>query len=200
MFAELLRSKLAGICELSPEQIERLRLHYELLSKWNQTVNLTAVRNLEDAVERHYCESVFLAFHLPVGPISVADVGSGAGFPGIPIAILRPECSVALIESHQRKAVFLREASRDLSNVCTLPKRAEEVSQRFDWALSRAVKYAEIVPALMGLGRHVALLAGDISAGKTKFPEIEWREPIRLPWGDRRYLLMGIVSRGTRST
>src|ERR1035441_8794236 len=113
MFAELLRSKLAGICELAEPQIERLKLHYELLTRWNTVLSLTSVRTLEEVVERHYCESVFAACYLTEAAASVADIGSGAGFPGIPIAIVRPDCSVVLIESHQRKATFRSEERRE---------------------------------------------------------------------------------------
>ena len=189
MFAELLRSKLAGICELSEPQIERLEVHYELLQRWNRVVSLTSVRGLEEAVERHYCESVFAACHLPDGPASVADVGSGAGFPGIPIAIVRPDCSVVLMESHRRKAVFLKEASRDLANVRVVAKRAEEVAERFDWVVSRAVRYSDIAGVLMKLGRNVELLTGEVRA--EDLGGFEWQEPIRLPWGDRRLLWIG---------
>jgi 16S rRNA (guanine527-N7)-methyltransferase len=71
--------------------------------------------------------------------LRVLDVGSGAGFPGIPVAILRPECLIDLAESHQRKAVFLREASRNLPNVRVLPQRAETLAKSYDWIVSRAV-------------------------------------------------------------
>jgi 16S rRNA (guanine527-N7)-methyltransferase len=189
VFAKLLRAKLGGICELSSEQIERLHGHYELLAKWNEVLNLTSVRNLEQAVERHYCESVYLAFHLPDGPISIADVGSGAGFPGIPIAVVRPQASVSLIESHLRKAVFLREASRDLANVRVIAQRAEHVSERFDWVVSRAVKYSDIAGALKLLGHQAEILTGEVRAAD--LPGFTWQEPIRLPWGDRRLLWIG---------
>src|SRR5580693_8645036 len=119
--------------------------------RWNQTVNLTAIRMREEAIERHYCESLFLGARLPAGALRIADVGSGAGFPGFPVAILRPECSVTLIESHQRKAVFLREASRAVPNVRVLAKRAEDVEETFDWVISRAVSYADLVPFLKKL-------------------------------------------------
>ena len=112
MFADILRARLACIIDLSPAQVSALDAHYQLLLRWNRTLNLTRVESLEEAVERHYCESVFLASHLPAGPLRVADIGSGAGFPGFPVAVARPDCQVTLIESHQRKAVFLREASR----------------------------------------------------------------------------------------
>ena len=189
MFAELLRSKLAGICELSEAQIERLKLHYELLRRWNNVLSLTSVRTLEEAVERHYCESVFAACHLPEVPASIADVGSGAGFPGIPIAVVRQQCSLVLIESHRRKAAFLKEASRDLANVRVIAKRANDVAERFDWVVSRAVRYSDIAGALKKLGRNAELLTGEVRA--VDLDGFEWREPIRLPWGERRYLWIG---------
>ena len=189
MFAELLRSKLAGVCELSEWHIERLGRHCELLTRWNRVLSLTSVRTLEDAVERHYCESVFAAYNLPEWPVSVADIGSGAGFPGIPIAIVRPGCSVVLIESHQRKAAFLKEASRDLANVRVIAKRAEEVAEPFDWVVSRAVRYSEIADVLKKLGRNVELLTGEVRA--EHMSGFDWREPLRLPWGERRYLWIG---------
>jgi 16S rRNA (guanine527-N7)-methyltransferase len=189
MFAELLRSKLAGICELSGAQVERLKVHYEILDRWNKVLSLTSVRTVEEVVERHYCESVFAAWHLPEEPASIADVGSGAGFPGIPIAIVRPGCLVVLIESHKRKAAFLKEASRDLANVRVVAERAEDVIGRFDWAVSRAVRYSDIACALKSLGRNAELLTGEVRAADLS--GFEWQEPIRLPWGERRYLWIG---------
>jgi len=198
MFAEVLRAKLAGICELSEPQIERLKLHYELLTRWNRVLSLTSVRTVEESVERHYCESVFSAFHLPDDAASVADVGSGPGFPGIPMAIVRPKFQVVLIESHRRKAAFLKEASRDLANVRVLAERAEDVAERFDWVVSRAVRYADIAGALKKLGRKAELLTGELRAAD--LPGFEWQNPIQLPWGERRYLWIGSnnVSRETK--
>ncbi len=192
MFAELLASRLRGVAELSAEQSAALERHYDLLVRWNKVLNLTSVRNTAEAVERHYCESVFLATHLPAGRLAVADVGSGAGFPGFPVAILRPDCAVAVIESHQRKAVFLREASRDLANVRVLARRAEDVQERFDWAVSRAVNAADIAAILRRLADNLALLAGEEQPGV----KADWAAPVRLPWGARRFLWM-TVSRGT---
>jgi 16S rRNA (guanine527-N7)-methyltransferase len=189
MFADLLRAKLAGICDLSAWQIQQLGLHYELLTRWNRVLSLTSVVSIEEAVERHYCESVFAACHLPEGAASVADIGSGAGFPGIPIAIVRPECQVVLIESHQRKAAFLKEASRASSNVRVASMRAEDVADSFDWVVSRAVRYSDIAGVLKKLGRNAELLTGEVQAAD--LAGFEWREPMRLPWGDRRYLWIG---------
>lgn len=189
MFAELLRSKLSGICQLSAGQIEQLQQHYELLTRWNKVLNLSSIRTDTEAVERHYCESVFAACRLPNEVLSIADVGSGAGFPGVPIAVVRPLCNVTLIEAHQRKAVFLREATRDFKNVRVLAKRAEQVSERFDWVVSRAVKCSDIVWALKKLGRHVELLTSELR--RSDLPGFEWQEPVRLPWGRQRYLWIG---------
>jgi len=189
MFAERLSSKLAGIFELSGLQVELLAAHYEVLTRWNRALNLTSVRSLENAVERHYCESVFAACHLPAGKASVADVGSGAGFPGIPIAIVRPDISVVLIESHQRKATFLKEASRQLANVRVVGRRAEDIAESFDWVVSRAVRYSDIARALKRLGRNAELLTGEVR--EADLVGFEWQQAIRLPWGERRYLWIG---------
>jgi 16S rRNA (guanine527-N7)-methyltransferase len=189
VFAELLRSKLASVRKLTDEQVDRLHRHYDLLVRWNKSLNLTSIRTLEEAVERHYCESIFAADHLPEGRFSIADLGSGAGFPGIPIAVVRPECAVALIDSHQRKAVFLREAARDLANVQIIAKRAEDVSERFDWVVSRAVKYSDIGEDLKRLGASVELLSGEVDS--SDLPGFEWQVPVRLPWGEHRLLWIG---------
>jgi 16S rRNA (guanine527-N7)-methyltransferase len=186
MFVELLRSKLAGVCELSQPQLDRLNSHYELLTRWNKVLSLTSVRTLEESVERHYCESVFAACQLPVGSALIADLGSGAGFPGIPIAIVRQDCSVVLIEAHLRKAAFLKEATRDLANVRVVADRAERVVQDFDWVVSRAVRYSDIAAVLKKLGRNVELLTGEVRVDE--LAGFDWREPIQLPWGQRRYL------------
>ena len=189
MFADLLRQRLAGIVELSPGQVEALEAHYRLLLRWNRTLNLTSIRKIEEAVERHYCESLFLGTHLPQDLLRIADIGSGAGFPGFPVAVLRPDCSVTLIESHQRKAVFLREASRSLPNVRVLARRAEDVNEQFDWAISRAVGYEDLASFLKSLAPNVDLLTGgEAPPGGIGFV---WQPPIPMPWGAQRFLRIG---------
>jgi len=195
VFEDLLRAKLSGICDLSEAQAGRMRQHYELLSRWNRVLNLTRVHDLEEAVERHYCESVFAACHLPSDAGSIVDIGSGAGFPGIPIAVMRPQSPVVLVESHQRKAAFLKEATRDLLNVRVLGQRVEDVAEYFDWAVSRAVSFADIASTVKKLADRVELLIGEVQP--SDLPGFVWRPPIRLPWGQRRVLLIGGVSRET---
>src|SRR6266404_3596684 len=140
MFRELLAAEFAPYGSLSEDQLAQLERHYKLLVHWNQTINLTRIRKLEEVVRFHYCESLFLARALPLGPLRIVDVGSGGGFPGIPVAIFRPDCTVDLVESHQRKAVFLQEAARELPNVRVIAKRAEACEGRYDWMLARAVR------------------------------------------------------------
>jgi 16S rRNA (guanine527-N7)-methyltransferase len=189
MLADLLRQGLAGVVELSPGQVEALETHYQLLVRWNRTLNLTSIKGMEEAVERHYCESLFLGAQLPQGHLRIADIGSGAGFPGFPVAVLRPDCSVTLIESHQRKAVFLREATRGLPHVRVLARRAEEVEERFDRAISRAVSYEDLASFLKNLAPNVDLLTG----GEEPPDGIGfvWQAAIPVPWGRRRFLRVG---------
>ncbi len=194
MFPELLARCSTPTPALSAAQLAALEGHYELLCRWNRSLNLTTVLEVEAAVERHYCEGLFLAMRLDGGG-SVADIGSGAGFPGFVVAVARPECAVTLIESHQRKAVFLREVSRRISNVRVVSKRAEEVQERFDWVVSRAVSYEDLGKSVLRLASRVALLTG-----VDEPPEdwgLEW-EVVPLPWGRQRFLRIGrVVSRET---
>ncbi len=175
----------AGV-SASDEQIIQLSRHYVLLRQWNQRVNLTAIRESRKIVERHFGESLFLAVSLPEAK-TVVDVGSGAGFPGLPLAVARPEIAVTLVESIGKKAVFLKEAARELGNVRVLRARAEEVDERFDWAVCRAVSPAEVLPALRNLADNVALMVSQgVAAGLCE----GWERPIPLPWGDQRVLVM----------
>ena len=172
-FSDLLIGKFAPYGALSAVQVSQLERHYELLLKWNKTLNLTRITDISDSVELHYCESLYLAEFLPKLPLRIADVGSGAGFPGIPVAIYRPNCVVDLIESHQRKAVFLGEAVRELklTNVTVRPVRAEDARSEYDWVVSRAVNPRGVLD--LTLAPNIAILG---SQGD------------KLPWGQHRGL------------
>ena len=179
MFRELLAREFSPYGSLTPEQLGLLEAHYHLLLSWNRRLNLSRIGTMEDAVRLHYCESLFVATRLPSGPLSIVDVGSGAGFPGIPIAIQRPECSVTLVESHHRKCVFLHEASRGLHNVSVVTERAEKIASSYDWLVSRAVSARAVCK--LQLAKNLALLAG-----KDALPSSQRWEP--MPWGKDRYL------------
>jgi len=188
VFAELLRERLGSVIELSTIQIHQLEKHFDLLNRWNRLLNLTSLRKPAEIVERHYCESLFIATQLPRGALRIGDIGSGAGFPGIPLAIARPDCSVTLIESHQRKSVFLREAARELANVSVIPARAEEITDTFDWVTSRAVRFSEIERFAANLAPDIAILGGAEALSKNCFT---WNTPISIPWGNQRKLWLG---------
>jgi 16S rRNA (guanine527-N7)-methyltransferase len=180
MFRDLLVSEWAPFGHLSEDQILKLERHYELLIRWNKVLNLTRIQRLEDVVRLHYCESMFLGSLLPGHPQTIVDIGSGAGFPGVPIAILRPDCSVMLIESHQRKAVFLAEACEDVPSAAVICGRAEGITRKFDWLVSRAVSPAQLFS--LTLARSMAILTS--RADLRQLPEPVHVVPV--PWGNQR--------------
>ncbi len=183
MFKQLLATEFAPFGAIPDAQLQQLEQHYSALCHWNERLNLTRIRGLDESVRFHYCESLFLARFLPPGAHRIVDIGSGGGFPGIPVAIFRPECEVTLVESHQRKAVFLREVSRGLGNVRVAGKRAEDLGDSFDWSISRAVDPSEVLS--LSLSRHVALLIGQAdAAGLDNTGGIS----VLLPWGRQRVL------------
>jgi len=183
MFREFLAREFAPYGSLSPEQLDQLESHYQLLLRWNAKLNLTRIESIDEAARLHYCESLFLGQRLPAGPIRIVDVGSGAGFPGIPIAILRPECNVTLVESHKRKGVFLREAVRNLANAKVVTDRAENLKEEFDWLISRAVKPGDVFK--LNLANNLAILLGSDDASAFQQSEL-------LPWGDKRYVVFHV--------
>jgi 16S rRNA (guanine527-N7)-methyltransferase len=121
---------------LTPEMADGLSRYYELLSHWNSRVHLVAPCSPEEFATRHILESLVLLKHLP-RDANVAEVGAGAGLPVVPCLIVRPDLRAVLIESSQKKAVFLREA---LSR-CELSKRASVVNERFESVAAPAVDF-----------------------------------------------------------
>lgn len=124
--------------ELPADAQARLIAYLALLAKWNRTYNLTAVRDPAEMVARHLLDSLAV---LPwLHGDTLADLGSGAGLPGIPLAIARPGMQVALVESNGKKARFLREAVRSLPlpNVTVEPVRVQDATGRFDTITTRA--------------------------------------------------------------
>src|SRR5215813_11384175 len=126
------------------QQVIQIQQYISLLMHWNEKVNLTAIRDPLEILYRHFCESMFGAAVIPVEKCRLADVGSGGGFPGIPIKIIRPEAEVFLIESNFKKATFLTEVIRELglTGIRVLVSRYEELSEEvapLDVVCSRAV-------------------------------------------------------------
>lgn len=161
-------------------QINRLVAHYALLVRWNERTNLTRVTDPVAAARRHYGEAAFLHRELPDAE-SFVDVGSGAGFPGLPVAVLRPGTAMSLVESTQKKAAFLREVANGMANVNVFGGRIGSWPGSADWALMRAVNPARALPDLSGKVKRVAVL------GTEPPPENHfggWRER-KLPWSAR---------------
>ncbi len=135
----------AGLEPLTPEVRSKFDHYLALILRWNARMNLTAVRDPQEILSRHFLESIACARKLPEGIGSLLDFGSGAGFPGIPIALCRPEILVTLAESQSKKAAFLREAVRTLGlNSEVFGGRAEELTAQFDCATLRAVDRMEL--------------------------------------------------------
>ncbi|MGH8182364.1 MAG: 16S rRNA (guanine(527)-N(7))-methyltransferase RsmG [Rhodanobacteraceae bacterium] len=150
--ASLLADGLAAMQLALPADAQAKLLAYiDLLTRWNHSYNLTAVRDPEDMVSRHLLDSLAA---LPfLHGATLADLGSGAGLPGIPLAIARPDLHVTLIESNGKKARFLREAARSLPlpNVAVQQARVQDVTGTFDTISARA--FASLADMLAWGGR-----------------------------------------------
>lgn len=134
------REAFAAATGVSRETLDRLDVYGQRLAKWNKAINLVAKPTLDHIWMRHFMDSAQLLDHAPAGTRSWVDIGSGAGFPGLAIAILRPDISMTLVESDRRKCVFLNEVARacDVA-VGVLCDRAEAVDIKADIVSARAL-------------------------------------------------------------
>ncbi len=193
---------------LSTTQLQRISTYIDILQRWNARINLTAIRSEDEIVTRHFGESLFAARHLfPItahageDEVRVADLGSGAGFPGLPIKLWAPDIVLALIESNQKKAAFLREVARTLTltDVDIKNVRAEDLGpdQTFDLVTLRAVeRFAAVLPAAASLvtpGGRLALLIGSsqVKEAQAILPELSWQPEIPILGSKARTLLVG---------
>lgn len=189
----------AGLAPVTPEQASCFAAYLSLILRWNARTNLTAVRDEEGILSRHFVECIACARALPTGIATLLDFGSGAGLPGIPIAILRPEIAVTLAESQGKKAAFLQEAARTLGlPIAIHSSRAEDLRAVFDLVILRAVdKMAAAVTAAISLvapsgwlalmTTHSDLPLLQAEAGQ----EFIWSESVSLPGSDQRILALG---------
>jgi 16S rRNA (guanine527-N7)-methyltransferase len=194
----------AASTALTACDLNLISTYIDLLLRWNARINLTAIRNEEEIVTRHFGESLFAARQLfPDASrrdvrTSVADVGSGAGFPGIPIKLWAPGIALTLIESNHKKAAFLREVGRalTLTNIDIQNVRAENLDRTFDVVTFRAVeRFADILPVAARLvassGRLVLLISrAQVEQAYTVLAELSWEEPIPVPESEIRVLLV----------
>lgn len=191
---ELLRPYLGGT-PLAPEQLKSISTYIDILSLWNTKMNLTAIRDPEEMVRRHFGESLFAARILlaPDARITAADVGSGAGFPGIPMKIHAPGLKMTLIEAHGKKATFLREILRSikLTDIDVFQGRTENWRRTADLVVLRAVeRFEAILPAAAGLvgdGGRLGILIGESQASVArKLLKGDWQDPVPIPESSKR--------------
>jgi 16S rRNA (guanine527-N7)-methyltransferase len=209
---------------LSPTQLHDISTYIDILLRWNVRINLTAIRDPEEIVTRHFGESLFAARHLfpsissaysassavkdfdldsandhrPTTNDRLADLGSGAGFPGLPIKLWAPHISLTLIESSHKKAAFLREVTRTLTltDVDIQNVRAETVPPAaFDVVTLRAVeRFAGSLPIaarLLAPAGRLALLisSSQLKTLETTLPHVSWHPQVPVP-GSRSGILL----------
>jgi 16S rRNA (guanine527-N7)-methyltransferase len=180
---------------------DSIRVYINLLLRWNQRLSLTTVTSPSEILRFHIGESIAA---IPIAKATegrLADVGSGAGFPGIPLALLAPHLEVSLIESSVKKATFLAEALRELrlGNARTLRARYEEIDiprHGFDFICARALGQYETLlswstRALSTKGRVILWLGSEDAAKIAKSKEWCWQEPSKLLGTKARVLLIG---------
>src|SRR5205807_5672413 len=183
------------------DQVLQIQQYIKILAAWNDKVNLAAIRDPLDILSRHFGESMFAGISVPIERGRLADAGTGAGFPGLPLKIMRPGLQVFLIESSIKKATFLAEVIRELGlkEAQVLVRRYEELGEEIaplDYVCSRALgEYSKF----LDWAHSDALAAKQVVLwiGANDLPEIrknlswEWQEPIAVPNSLRRLILVG---------
>jgi 16S rRNA (guanine527-N7)-methyltransferase len=183
------------------DQVLQIQQYIGILLSWNEKVNLTAIRDPLEILYRHFCESMYAAGALALETGRLADVGSGGGFPGLPLKIICPGLRVFLVESNLKKATFLAEVIRELrlTDAQVLVRRYEELGEEIaplDFVCSRALGE---FPAFLEWANSQQIAAKQVILwiGARDLPEIErirtwdWHEPFQVPHSLRRFLLVG---------
>jgi 16S rRNA (guanine527-N7)-methyltransferase len=194
--AAQLAEGVAGLGLALPPQVEPRLLDYlALLQKWNRTYNLTAVREPSKMVVHHLLDCLAVVPHVTAR--TILDVGSGAGLPGIPLALALPQANVTLLESNHKKAAFLQQAKIELKldNVAVACERVETWQPRgsFEMVISRA--FSDLAEFVTLAGRHVAP-GGKLAAMKGIYPH---EEIAQLPAGWRLYEAIALTVPGLRA-
>jgi len=185
----------------SEDQIARIRAYVLLLLKWNRSISLTSIADPVEIVGRHFGESMYASKLLPVENCRLADVGTGAGFPGLALKIASPDIHITLIESNKKKCAFLSEVVRTLgfTHVEILPERFEQVRPEGVQAniiTSRAVgEFKELIRwstnALARRGHLLLWVGAEDSTRIARTPAWTWQPAVHLPDSQRRFILIG---------
>lgn len=186
---------------LDDQQLSAIAAYTHLLIKWNQSVNLTAIEDPQEIIARHFGESIFAASVISGISGRLADAGTGAGFPGMPLKIAIPSIQLLLIEPNNKKCAFLTEAKRSLGlrDVELFRGRYEDThgpGRELDFVCSRALGgYRELLrwarTALAPHGRVILWLGADDSLALSKTPGWTWQLPIPIPQSQRRLIQVG---------
>jgi 16S rRNA (guanine527-N7)-methyltransferase len=149
------RADFAAQADVSRETMQRFDIYYALLEKWNRRINLIGRKTMQAAWQRHFLDSAQLVPHIPADVKTVVDLGSGAGFPGLVIAILRPDLKIHLVDSDQRKCVFLQEVARQTDTQVEIhADRVEQLPHLApDLIIARALAPISVT---LALSRHFA--------------------------------------------
>jgi 16S rRNA (guanine527-N7)-methyltransferase len=186
---------------VSPKLAAQVRTYMEKLMQWSRVVSLTTIVEPREVLQRHFGESFYAARHLTRRDGHLADIGSGAGFPGLALKLICPALKVALIEANQKKSAFLAEVARALSitDVLIVRKRVEEIdpaSIASNYATIRAVGgLPEMVgwchKALREGGRILLWTGREDAEAVQKFPGWAWLDASRIPCSEGRFLVVG---------
>jgi 16S rRNA (guanine(527)-N(7))-methyltransferase RsmG len=182
-------------------QVQKIQRYTKILLAWNDKVNLTAIRDPLEILYRHFCESMYGAAALPVEKCRLADVGSGAGFPGLPLKIIRPDLDIFLIESNVKKATFMAEVIRELglTDAKVLVSRYEELGEEvapLDFVCSRALgdfaRFLEWAGSPQISAKSVLLWLGSRDLEEVRaISGWQWDLPRPMPHSLQRLLIRG---------
>ncbi len=185
----------------SGDQVAKIRAYMALLLKWNRSVSLTSITDPVEIVGRHFGESMFASELLPVENCRLADVGTGAGFPGLALKIASPSLHVTLIESNKKKCAFLNEVVRTLGfiDVEIRPERFGEIRPETVLAnlvTCRAVgEFKQLLHwsanALVRRGHLLLWVGAEDSTRIARIPGWTWQPAVRIPDSQRRFILIG---------
>ncbi len=225
---------------LPPTRLDQISIYIDLLKRWNTRINLTAIRQEEEIVTRHFGESLFMARHLFPNPRSssschpersedmreahvsaeskdpsrtntvsstrVLDIGSGAGFPAVPLQLWAPHIHLTLIESNHKKAAFLREVARalTLTNINVIADRLETLAARPAFPRAQVVTFRAVerfdailrqAVAFLAPNATLALLIGAAQIPRlTALTTLNWQPPIPVPQSRARVLSIGVLA------
>lgn len=186
---------------VSPQIARLIRAYTELLLRWNTRISLTSIKDTDEILKFHFGESLFALSAVPINHGRLADVGTGAGFPGLALKVARPDIFVSLVESNTKKCAFLEEVIRALAleNINVVRGRFEALEWNrppVDVVTSRALgQFPELLlfasSILVGTGRLVLWLGQDDAESISARIGFQWQPPVLIPQSRKRFLLVG---------